>query len=96
MCHENKGCDNEPQLSGECGQVVFRVVRGFDDVEVFDSGSVPEKVPKSMSRSFRNIYWTGLWEEVRKTCYDYDAVWVLGGDVELRSDPMLYRKSIEN
>jgi glycosyltransferase involved in cell wall biosynthesis len=68
----------------------------FDDVEVFDSGSAPDKVPKSVTRSFPNIYWTGLWDEVRRTCQGYDAVWVLGGDVELRSKPEEYRKAIED
>ena len=67
----------------------------FDDVEVFDSGSAPDKVPVHATRSFPNVYWTGLWEEVFRTCSGYDAVWVLGGDVTLEAPAMAYRESME-
>lgn len=67
----------------------------FDDVEVLDSGSDFDKVPVHATRSLPNVYWTGLWNEVLASCEGYDAVWVLGGDVELRADAGEYRKAME-
>jgi len=83
---------NQPETVDELYEALAPV---FDDVEVFDSMSDPNKVPVHVSRSFPNIYWTGLWNEVLRTCSDYDAVWVLGGDVKLRNDPVDYRRAIE-
>ena len=67
----------------------------FDDVEIFDSGSDCGKIPINVTRSFPNIYWTGAWNEIMRTCSDYDAVWMLCCDIELRSGPKEYRKYIE-
>lgn len=67
----------------------------FDDVEIFDSGSDPERVAVNTTRSFENIYWTGAWNKIMETCGDYDAVWMLAGDVELRTSPIKYRQSID-
>lgn len=67
----------------------------FDDVEIFDNGSEPSKIPIHVTRSRENVYWTGTWNEVMETCSDYDAVWVLGCDVEFRNSPQEYRNSIE-
>jgi len=68
----------------------------FDDMEIFDNGSDPSKIPIHTTRSRENVYWTGTWNEVMKTCSDYDAVWVIGCDIELRSKPEEYRKAIED
>jgi len=68
----------------------------FDDVEIFDNGSDPDKVPIHVSRSRPNVYWTGTWNEVMATCSDYDAVWVLGCDVQLKDNPEDYRRAIED
>ena len=80
--------ENVDRLYGELSPV-------FDDVEVFDSGSLPDKIPCNISRVFPNIYWTGLWNEVIKTCKEYDAVWVLGGDIDLQRTPKECRDAIE-
>jgi hypothetical protein len=68
----------------------------FDDMEIFDNGSDPSMIPIHTTRSRENVYWTGTWNEVMKTCSDYDAVWVIGCDIELRSKPEEYRKAIED
>lgn len=68
----------------------------FDDVEIFDNGSDPNLVPIHTTRSRENVYWTGTWNEVMKTCSEYDAVWVLGCDLVLLSHPGEYREAIEN
>lgn len=68
----------------------------FDDVEIFDNGSDANKIPIHMTRSRENVYWTGTWNEVMATCQDYDAVWVLGCDLELKSTPEEYREAIES
>lgn len=67
----------------------------FDDVEILDSGSDSDKIPINVTRARGNIYWTGAWNEVMRTCRDYDAVWVVGCDIVLESNPIEYRESIE-
>lgn len=68
----------------------------FDDVEIFDNGSDPEKVPVHVTRARENVYWTGTVNEVIETCQQYDAVWVIGCDVELINKPEEYREAIES
>ena len=68
----------------------------FDDVEIFDNGSEPSQIPIHTTRSRENVYWTGTWNEVMKTCSEYDAVWVLGCDIVLLSHPKEYREAIES
>lgn len=67
----------------------------FDDVEIFDNGSDSNKIPIHTTRSRENVYWTGTWNEVMATCSGYDAVWVLGCDIELKNKPKEYRDAIE-
>ena len=67
----------------------------FDDVEIFDSGSDSDKIPIHLGRSFPNIYWTGAWNEIMRTCQNYDAVWMLGCDVTLEGPPEKYRLFLE-
>jgi hypothetical protein len=68
----------------------------FDDVEIWDSGSDSDKIPAHLGRAFPNIYWTGAWNEALRTCSDYDAVWMVGCDVELLNEAIDYRKAIES
>ena len=68
----------------------------FDDVEIWDSGSKPDKIPIHTGKAFPNIYWTGIWNEAMRTCSDYDAVWILGCDITLLSEPIEYRNAIES
>lgn len=83
---------NKPENSDKLFKQLSNV---FDDVEIFDSGSDAGKIPIHVSRSFPNIYWTGAWNEIIRTCSDYDAVWMLGCDIELRDIPERYREAIE-
>lgn len=83
---------NHPENSDKLYEQLSEV---FDDVEVFDSGSDPDKIPSHLGRSFENIYWAGGWNEIIRTCSDYDAVWMLGDDIELKSDAQEYRTAIE-
>jgi len=68
---------------------------GFDDIELIDSGSEPDKIPKHLTLSLPNVYWTGGWEAIFERWSDYDAVWMVGDDIELRSPAVDYRKAIE-
>ena len=83
---------NKPENSDKLFEQLFGI---FDDVEIFDSGSDAGKIPIHVSRSFSNIYWTGAWNEIMRTCSDYDTVWMLGCDIELRDEPLKYRQLIE-
>ena len=65
------------------------------DVAIWDSGSDPDKIPIHVTRSFPNIYWTGAWNEIMRTHSGYDAVWMIGCDIELKSEPIEYRNAIE-
>ena len=66
------------------------------DVEVIDSGSDPDKVPESVTVALDNVYWTGGWNYALKKWSDYDAVWMLGCDIQLKDEPAAYRKAIED
>lgn len=65
------------------------------EVEIWDSGSDSDKIPINVTKSFPNIYWTGTWNEIMRTCSEYDAVWMIGCDIELKSHPLEYRRAIE-
>jgi hypothetical protein len=68
----------------------------FDDVEVWDSGSDPDKLPKCPHVRFPNIYWTGAWNEAMDRYTDcYDAVWMPGCDISLLHHVGAYRAAIE-
>lgn len=66
------------------------------DVEIWDSGSPPDKVPIGVDRAFGDIYWTGAWNEIMRTLSDYDAVWMLCCDIELLLPAANYREAIES
>ena len=84
---------NKPKNADLLYEQLFSV---FDAVEIFDNGSDPNLVPIHVTRSRENVYWTGTWNEVLKTCSDYDAVWVLGCDLTLLDQPKAYREAIES
>lgn len=67
----------------------------FDDVEIWDSGSDFTQIPVHVTRAFSNIYWTGAWNEIMRTCSDCDVVWMPGCDISLRNSAAEYRKAIE-
>jgi hypothetical protein len=68
----------------------------FAEVEVWDSGSLPKSIPISLTESFDNIYWEGIWQEAMIRYQDYDAVWILGCDITLKDSPERYRQAIES
>jgi GT2 family glycosyltransferase len=68
----------------------------FDDVEIFDAHSDPDKIPVHVGRSLKENYWTGGWNEILGTCADYDAVWMLGDDLTLGASAQEYRDAIES
>lgn len=68
----------------------------FPEVEVWDSGSDGSGIPMRLTESFGNIYWEGAWEEAMRRYSDYDVVWILGCDIELRMSPERYRQAIES
>ncbi len=64
------------------------------DVEIWDSGSDPDKIPVNMKHSFVNIYWTGGWNEIMDRYKEEDAVWMIGCDIELLQKPEEYLEAI--
>lgn len=68
----------------------------FPEVEVWDSGSSGDGIPMHLTESFGNIYWEGAWEEAMRRYSDYDAVWIIGCDIELKSSPERCRQAIES
>lgn len=83
---------NTPDTATE----LWRRLSGEFDVTVIDSGSDPDKRPDCRHLDFPNLYWTGCWNKALEMFGDSDVLWVLGGDVELRSDPAEYRRAIED
>lgn len=74
---------------------LYETLEPYFDVEIFDSGSDPYKIPIHIGRALENVYWAGGWNEILRTCRDYDAVWMLGCDITLKQDPSDYRRAIE-
>jgi len=68
----------------------------FDDVEVIDCGSDPDKIPDSVTVSLENVYWTGAWNYAMEQWSDYDAIWIVGDHVKLEDPPAKYREAIED
>jgi hypothetical protein len=78
-------------------KLFFLLLSAFDDVEVWDSGSDPDKLPKCPYVGFPNIYWTGAWNEAMARYRDrYGAVWILGCDIDLLHHVGAYRAAIES
>jgi hypothetical protein len=72
-----------------------KLVVAFDDVELIDCGSDPEKIPMCVTVPLPNVYWEGAWLEAMKRWSDYDVIWILGADIKLQDEPAKYRKAIE-
>ncbi len=84
---------NTPKKTDETYELLAPV---FDDVEVFDGGSDPDKIAVHVSRVLDDGCWTGSWNEILRTCGDYDAVWMVGDDLTFKNPPEEYRKVIES
>lgn len=84
---------NQPE---KADSLFEKLVEGFEDVFLFDSGSEPELMPIHITHTFDNIYWTGLWNEaISLFGKSHDVVWVLGADIELRNEAKEYKEAIE-
>ena len=68
---------------------------GFDEVEIIDSGSDPDKVPAGVTIALPNVYWTGAWNELLTRYSDWDAIWMLPDDIEFKNSVDEYRQAIE-
>jgi len=70
------------------------------DVRIIDSGSEDEcKARKTEETTYcDNLYWTGCWSYAIELFEDSDCdvLWVLGGDVELRSTAQEYVEAISS
>jgi len=84
---------NNPENSD---RLYEQLSEAFDDIEIWDSGSDGDKIPIHVSKAYGNIYWAGCWNEIMATCSDYDAVWMLGDDIKLKSKPKQYREAMES
>ena len=69
---------------------------GFEEVELMDCGSDPDKIPTRLTLPLPNVYWEGAWEEAMRRWGHYDVVWVLGGDIVATMSAHRYRKAIED
>jgi glycosyltransferase involved in cell wall biosynthesis len=83
---------NKPETSEILYQKLSEV---FEDIEFIDSGSDKDKIPKSITLKFPNIYWEGAWSYVMSHSKEADVIWVLGGDIKLLDAPLVYKKAIE-
>jgi len=68
---------------------------GTFNFSVFDSGSDEDQVSQYTTHRFENLYWTGCWNKAMELFKDYDVLWVIGGDVDLKNSASEYRKAIE-
>jgi hypothetical protein len=84
---------NEPENADRLYDQLSEVFKG---VELWDSGSDCEKIPKNMTHSYGNIYGTGAWNEILKRYGDWDVVWLVCADIKLLSDVKSYKESIES
>lgn len=66
------------------------------DVALFDSGSAEEQISPLSTERFENIYWTGCWNKAWELFPEYDVIWGIGGDCELRSQPIDFKRAIES
>lgn len=72
-----------------------QLTEAFESVEVWDTHSDPDKVPKHLTIADDNIYWEGVWNKAMQRFGDYDVLWILGGDVSLLQSSSEYKKAIE-
>jgi glycosyltransferase involved in cell wall biosynthesis len=89
MCHNSP--DTTERLRRELAPVM--------DVIVLDSGSDDGCRAKKTAEVIYcdNLFWTGCWNYAIELMQqaNADVLWVIGGDIELRSEPEEYVKAIE-
>ena len=90
-------CHNSPDTTERIRRELIDVV---DKMWVVDSGS-DEGCRAAFSDEViycDNYYWTGCWNYAIELFEDSDCdvLWVIGGDIELRGNPLDYRKAIES
>ena len=68
----------------------------FERVELWDSGSDPDKIPLHVTESFDNIYWAGAWRKIIERYSDADAVWMIGCDIELQNAAEEYQTCLQD
>lgn len=83
-------CHNTPDATDE---LYGRLSECFN-VTVFDSGSDEDKRPRCPAERLPNLYWTGCWLEAMRRWSDVEFLWVIGGDVSLRSEPRFYLEAM--
>jgi hypothetical protein len=82
-------------MPAQADDLFSKLVIAFEDVELIDCGSDPEKIPQYLTIPLPNVYWEGAWLEAMKRWADYDVVWVIGADIKLLGQPREYRRAIE-
>ena len=80
----------------ENADFLFERLSSVFDVELWDSGSLPNRVPRHVTHSFPNFYGTGAWNHMMKNYSDYDVVWLICSDIELRSEVGDYLQAIRS
>jgi|AGTN01.1.fsa_nt_gi hypothetical protein len=75
---------------------LFEALEPQFDMALFDSGSSQDQISTLSTDKFDNIYWTGCWNKAWELFPDYDVIWGIGGDCELRSQPAQFKKAIES
>lgn len=72
-----------------------KLSKAFDDVELIDCGSDEHLIPSNLTIPLDNVYWEGAWRYVMGKWFEYDVIWVVGGDIRLEDSPHDYRRAIE-
>jgi len=75
---------------------LFTELKPHFDVALFDSGSRSTEISPQTTHAFNNLYWTGCWNKAWELFADYDVIWGIGGDCELKSRPERYKHAIES
>lgn len=75
---------------------LFEALRPHFDVALFDSGSVEEQISPLSTDRFDNLFWPGCWNKAWELFPEYDVIWGIGGDCELRSQPIEFKRAIES
>jgi hypothetical protein len=66
------------------------------DTTLIDSGSDKDQISSLTAHAFDNLYWTGCWNKSWELFDDYDVIWGIGGDCELRTEPAWIKRAIES
>lgn len=71
----------------ESAEALFTALQPHFDLAFFDSGSNDDQISPLSTDRFDNLYWTGCWNKAWELYPEYDVIWGIGGDCELRSEP---------